>query len=49
MPPFPIGNINNPPLNNVNGSLVNTDGSSVGGIPFSNTRINTTCFHRNQC
>jgi len=39
MSEFRIGNINNPPLNNVNGSLVNTDGSSVGGIPFSNTRI----------
>lgn len=34
-----IGNINNPPLNNVDGSLVNIDGSSVGGIPFSNTII----------
>lgn len=41
MSPFPIGNLNNPPLNNVNGSLVNVDGSSVGGIPFSNTRIPT--------
>jgi hypothetical protein len=39
MGPFPIGNINNPPLNNVNGSVVNIDGSSVGGIPFSSTKI----------
>ena len=39
MSEFRIGNLNNPPLNNINGSLVNTDGSSVGGIPFSNTRI----------
>lgn len=34
-----IGNINNPPLNGVNGSLVNIDNSAVGGIPFSNTII----------
>ena len=34
-----IGNLNNPPLNNIIGRLVNTDGSSVGGIPFSSTTI----------
>jgi hypothetical protein len=39
MSPFLIGNLNNPPLNNVDGSLVNTDGSSVAGIPFENTKI----------
>jgi hypothetical protein len=38
---FKIGNINNPPLNNINGSLVNIDSSSVAGIPFSNTIIPT--------
>jgi hypothetical protein len=36
---FKIGNINNPPLNGVNGSLVNTDSSSVGGIPMTSTKI----------
>ena len=41
MNPFPIGNLNNPPLNNVNGGSVNIDGSSVGGIPFANTKIPT--------
>lgn len=41
MSAFSIGNLNNPPLNNINGSLVNTDGSSVGGIPFSNKTIPT--------
>ena len=41
MSAFPIGNQNNPPLNNINGSLVNTDGSSVGGIPFSSTTVPT--------
>jgi len=39
MRPFPIGNINNPPLNNINGNLVNIDSSSVGGIPFSSITI----------
>lgn len=39
MSAFPIGNLNNPPLNNINGSLVNTDGSSVTGIPFSSSTI----------
>jgi len=38
MSPFPISNAHTP-LNNINGSLVNIDGSGVGGIPFSNTRI----------
>jgi hypothetical protein len=41
MGPFPIGNLNNPPLNNINGGFVNTDSSSVGGIPFSSTTIPT--------
>lgn len=41
MSPFPIGNLNNPPLNNINGGLVNIDSSSVGGIPFANTKIPT--------
>jgi hypothetical protein len=41
MSAFPIGNLHNPPLNNINGSLVNTDGSSVGGIPFANNKIPT--------
>ena len=41
MSPFPIGNLNNPPLNNINGVLVNIDGSSVGGIPFSSTTVPT--------
>jgi hypothetical protein len=39
MSPFLIGNLNNPPLNNINGGLVNMDGSSVGGIPFSSSTI----------
>ena len=38
MSPYPISNAHTP-LNNINGSLVNMDGSGVGGIPFSNTRI----------
>jgi hypothetical protein len=41
MNPFPIGNVNNPPLNNINGSLVNTDNSHVQGIPFSSTSVPT--------
>lgn len=41
MPAFQIGNLNNPPLNNINGSLVNIDGSSVTGIPFSSSTIPT--------
>jgi hypothetical protein len=32
-----IGNINNPPLNNVNGNLANLYNSHVPGIPFSST------------
>jgi len=39
MGPFPIGNLNNPPFGGINGSLVNIDSSSVGGIPFSSTTI----------
>jgi hypothetical protein len=39
MRPFFIGNLNNPPLNNINSSLVNLDNSHVGGIPFTNTII----------
>lgn len=39
MSPLQIGNLNNPPLNNVDGSLVNTDNSSVGGIPFASKTI----------
>lgn len=34
-----IGNLNNPPLNNINGGLVNTDNSSVGGIPFASSTV----------
>lgn len=41
MSPFQIGNLNNPPLNHINNGLVNIDSSSVGGIPFSSTRIPT--------
>jgi hypothetical protein len=37
--PFPIGNTHNPPLNNVDGNLVNKYGTTLGGIPFSNTSI----------
>jgi hypothetical protein len=40
MGPFPIYNAGTP-LNNINGSLVNIDSSSVGGIPFSSTTIPT--------
>jgi hypothetical protein len=39
MSPFLIGNLNNPPLNNINGGLVNVDGSSVGGIPFASNTV----------
>lgn len=39
MSSFTIGNLNNPPLNNINGALVNMDGSSVGNIPFTSTSI----------
>lgn len=39
MSPFLIGNLNNPPLNNIDGALVNMDNSSVGGIPFSSRAI----------
>ena len=41
MSPFQISNLNNPPLNNINGALVNVDNSHVGGIQFSNTIIPT--------
>lgn len=41
MSAFTIGNLNNPPLNNIDGSLVNIDGSSVSGIPFSSSTIPT--------
>ena len=41
MGPFPIGNTNNPPLNNINGNFVNVDGSTVGGIKFSSTTVPT--------
>ena len=39
MSEFRIGNLNNPPFNNINGSLVNIDSSSVGGIPFASNVI----------
>lgn len=38
---FSIGNNNNPPLNNINGSLVNKYDTHVTGIPFSSTIIPT--------
>jgi hypothetical protein len=38
MSPYPISNAHTS-LNHINGSIVNMDGSGVGGIPFSNTRI----------
>jgi hypothetical protein len=38
MSPYPIGNAH-PPLNNINGSLVNIDDSHVGGLTFSNNII----------
>lgn len=38
MGPFPIYNAGTP-LNNINGSLVNIDASSVAGIPISSTSI----------
>ena len=41
MSPLPIGNNNNPPLNNINGSVVNIDNSHTQGIPFTNTKIPT--------
>jgi hypothetical protein len=37
--PFPIGNTNNSPLNNVNGRFVNIDNSNVGGISTTSTTI----------
>lgn len=40
MGPFPIYNAGTP-LNNINGGLVNVDGSSVAGIPISSTTIPT--------
>jgi hypothetical protein len=40
MNPFPIGNLNNPPLNNINTELVR-DGFSLGAIPFSSSTIPT--------
>ncbi|MEI7615722.1 MAG: hypothetical protein WCJ54_03325 [Actinomycetota bacterium] len=36
---LPISNINTHPLNNINGPIVNVDGSHVSGIPFSNTVV----------
>jgi hypothetical protein len=38
MSPYPITNAHTP-LKGIDGSLVNMDGSGVGGIPFTNTRI----------
>ena len=38
MSSYPISNAHTP-LNHINGSIVNMDGSGVGGIPFSSTRI----------
>jgi hypothetical protein len=40
MKPFPIGNVHNPPLNNINTELVR-DGFSLGAIPFSSKIIPT--------
>lgn len=34
---FTIGNVNNPPLNNIDGNLVNKYGTSLNNIVFSNT------------
>lgn len=39
MGPYQIGNLNNPPLNNVNGKLVNAYGFHTGSFSFSNTFI----------
>lgn len=39
MNPFPIGNLHNLPLNNVNRELVNIDNSHVGSFSFSNKII----------
>lgn len=39
MNPFPIGNINNPPLNNVNPNLVNIDGSTASNLLFPSRTI----------
>jgi hypothetical protein len=41
MNPFPIGNLNNPPLNGVNGNFVNVDGSTAGALLFSSRTIPT--------
>lgn len=41
MSSFPIGNTYNPPFNGVDGSLVNTYSTNVGGIAFSNTTVPT--------
>jgi len=38
MPAYPISN-SGVPFNNINGGLVNTDSSHVGGIPFTSTSI----------
>jgi len=38
MQAYPISNAH-APLNNINGGLVNTDSSHVGGIPFANNKI----------
>jgi hypothetical protein len=40
MSPYPIGNAH-PPLNNIDGSLVNIDDSHVGSLTFSNNIIPT--------
>lgn len=39
MSAFSIGNYNNPPLNNVDGSLTNIDNSHIGNIQSTNTSI----------
>jgi hypothetical protein len=41
MNPFPIGNLNNAPLNNINPNFVNVDGSNTGATLFSNKIIPT--------
>ena len=41
MSSFSIGNTHNPPFNGVNGSLVNTYSTNVGGIAFSDTKVPT--------
>jgi hypothetical protein len=41
MPAFSIGNLNNPPLNNVDGNYVNKYGTTESNIVFSNTVVPT--------